>query len=256
MKKLSGLKLVNVLIFINILYYALTTLVANLVGGGDRNNSLILYIFGADVPTLVLNGEFWRITAASFLHGGLFHIIFNMYSLMILGTYIESFYGSKKLFTIYILTAVGGSLFSVINAISAVWYTNGAENPLSFSIGASAAIFGMLGVLIGNRMKKSPFETELDIDENQLYMIAAYNLIIGFGINVTGLGSVSINNWAHIGGLVFGILIGLLFQTKYNFNKSNIITSIEKILFYLVILIVTYSLITQIINVYSTFFIY
>ena len=158
-------------------------------------------------------GEYYRIITGMFLHGGIFHLLFNCYALYIIGSQLESFIGKFKYFIIYFFAGISGSLFSMM-------FSN------TPSVGASGAIFGLMGSLIyfgyhyrvylGNYVK------------TQLIPLVIINLIIGFSAS-------NIDNFAHIGGLIGGTLmtIGLGVEGKSTtFEKTNgIIISILFIAF-------------------------
>ena len=158
-------------------------------------------------------GEYYRIITGMFLHGGILHLLFNCYALYIIGSQLESFIGKFKYFIIYFFAGISGSLFSMM-------FSN------TPSVGASGAIFGLMGSLIyfgyhyrvylGNYVK------------TQLIPLVIINLIIGFSAS-------NIDNFAHIGGLIGGTLmtIGLGVEGKSTtFEKTNgIIISILFIAF-------------------------
>lgn len=155
-------------------------------------------------------GQIYRIITGIFLHAGLIHLGFNCYSLNIVGTQIESFLGRFKFIVIYLFSGIVGALFSII--------FNGSVG----SIGASGAIFGLLGALVyfgyyyrvyfGNVVK------------SQIIPLIVLNLVLGFIQS-------GVDNFAHIGGLIGGIMITHALGVKdktTTFEKINgwIITAI------------------------------
>lgn len=157
-------------------------IIPKLLGNYDQ----IIYNYGL-IGEMVKNGDFFRLITSEFLHASAVHLLVNMYSLYIIGTQIESFLGKKKYILIYLMSAVFASLLSIT-----------LGDLTSISIGASGAIFGLLGsllyfgyhyrVYLGNVIK------------SQIIPIIVLNLIIGFSIQ-------GIDNFAHIGGLVGGVLV-------------------------------------------------
>lgn len=141
----------------------------------------------AMVPALIaLDDQWYRLVTAAFMHAGLLHIAFNMLVLIMLGPTLEKILGHFRFIALYLLAALGGSICSY--AFSA---------PLTPSVGASGAIFGLMGALIvaGRRLK---------FDISQVVILLVINLAIGFipGGNV---------DWrAHIGGLITGALVALV----------------------------------------------
>lgn len=159
-----------------------------ILGNGSKDIETLLF-FGANLDDLVRNGDFYRLVTCIFLHIGFFHLLCNMYSLYIIGKEIESLYGKIKYLIIFLGSGICGSILSTAFTHNTV------------SAGASGAIFGLLGSLLyfgyyyraylGNSIKKS------------ILPVIAINLFIGF----TNSG---IDNAAHIGGLVGGILISMM----------------------------------------------
>ena len=122
-----------ILIAINVLIYILTAIISRNIYDID---SYTLLVFGAKVNELINNGQPWRLVTCAFLHGGLAHIAFNMYALKIIGSEVEYAYGKVKYIGIYLISAIGASLFSYI------------FNADSISVGASGAIFGLFGAML------------------------------------------------------------------------------------------------------------
>ena len=147
-----------------------------------------LEYFGARINEAILAGELWRFFTPALLHGSLPHIAFNMYALLSFGAGLERHFGHGRFFLLYLLGAFAGNVASFL-------FTGG-----SYSVGASTAIFGLLGAeavfLIQNR-KSFPGQFRSAI--GNIIFIAAINLFI--------IGSLpGIDNWGHIGGLVGGLM--------------------------------------------------
>lgn len=188
----------KVLIICCILMYILSMLLTD-----NFTNSLI--ILGANNRGLVLNGEFYRLIASAFLHGNFIHLLVNMYSLWVIGSQVETYLGKTKYLLIYLLSALMGGLFSIVFL----------EN--SLSVGASGAIFGLMGALLyfgyHYRLYLSNALT------NQLIPIIILNLILGFSIS-------GIDNSSHIGGLIGGYLSTMIVGLKYKSTKKETINGI------------------------------
>jgi len=149
--------------------------------------------WGANLGVLTLSGEWWRLLTCVFVHGGIIHIAFNMWCLWNLGALCESLYGRWTYVAIYLLCGVGASL------ASAAWH------PYTPSVGASGAIFGLAGALLA-ALKLGEFSVPRPALSGTLRSLGAfvvYNLI--FGAIIPG-----IDNTAHIGGLVTGLIVGAL----------------------------------------------
>ena len=139
------------------------------------------YDYTALFGPLVDAGEVWRLFTVALVHGGLTHLFFNMFSLLVLGNPIEAALGKARFLVIFFSSLLTGSLASIY-----------LTNELYVSVGASGAIFGLFGAFIAMRNRIS--EGARDI-----YVIVGLNFVFGFI-----LGGV---DWrAHLGGLVGGYL--------------------------------------------------
>ena len=179
-----------ILIGINILIFIITVFLSKNIYDID---SYTLIELGAKVNVLINNGQPWRLITCAFLHGGLAHIAFNMYALKIIGSEVEYVYGKIKYITIYLISALGGSIFSYL------------FNANSISVGASGAIFGLLGAMIifGIRHKNRIGKAYI----MNLFKVLLINIFIGVTLS-------NIDNGAHIGGLVFGGISALVMSDK------------------------------------------
>ncbi|WP_024615191.1 rhomboid family intramembrane serine protease [Clostridium sp. Ade.TY] len=179
-----------ILIAINVIVFIITAILSkNIID----INTLVLVECGAKVNYLINKGQIFRLLTAAFLHGGIVHILFNMYSLYIVGTVVEKIYGWKKYITIYILSALTSSLLSYILA------------PMTISVGASGAIFGILGAFLYFAIKERK-HLQRGILGNIIAVIVL-NLYIGFT-------STSIDNLGHIGGFLGGFILSILLYKK------------------------------------------
>ena len=183
-----------ILICINILIFILTSFLSKNIYNID---SYTLIALGAKVNVLINNGQPWRLITCAFLHGGLAHIAFNMYALKIIGSEVEYVYGKVKYISIYLISALGGSVFSYL------------FNADSISVGASGAIFGLLGAMIifGIRHKNKIGKAYI----MNLFKVLLINIFIGVTLS-------NIDNGAHIGGLVFGCISALVMRDKKYIN--------------------------------------
>ena len=169
-------------------------------GMGFDLNSLLY--FGANSSLLVRSGEIFRLITYMFLHAGFIHIFLNMYSLYIVGTKVEDFFGKWKYIVIYLFSGISGGLLSI------------GLNQNVISVGASGAIFGLFGALIYFGYTYRGYVGA--IVKSQIVPIVIYNLIIGFFIP-------GIDMWGHVGGLFAGMLtanmLGTIENKKYNFSN-------------------------------------
>jgi len=127
-------------------------------------------------------GEWWRLFTSAFLHGSFIHIAFNMYVLFFLGPTLERILGHTRFIVLYLLSAIGGS-------VASYWFSD----LQTVSVGASGAIFGLMGALIvaGRRLR---------YDIKQVLFLLAVNVAIGFF-------SPGVDWRAHFGGLVVGAAV-------------------------------------------------
>jgi membrane associated rhomboid family serine protease len=138
---------------------------------------------------LVADGEWWRLLTAGFLHGGLFHLLLNMYALYILGRMIEPPLGHVRFAALYFASLLAGSFGAIL------------LDPSTPVVGASTAIFGLLGAAIVMARNRG-----VDIMASGLGPILFINLLItffpGFNISIGG----------HLGGLAGGVLAALAIE--------------------------------------------
>lgn len=154
----------------------------------------------------VLDGQLYRLITSAFMHENIFHLAMNMYALYVVGTQVESYIGKAKFTSIYIFSALIGSLLSCI-----------VHNNLTWSLGASGAIFGLMGSLI-----YFGYHYRLYLDnalKTQIIPIVLMNLMIGFLFE-------NIDNAAHIGGLVGGLFMTMALGIKNRTSKQDSINGI------------------------------
>jgi len=149
--------------------------------------------WGANYEPLVHNGEWWRLLTCTFIHGGLLHIVNNMVALFFAGIFLEPMLGRIKFLALYLLTGILASATSI-------WWSD-----TNISVGASGAIFGLYGFFVAILLTKVyPIKTPKPFLISILIFIGI-NLLLG----LTG----NIDNAAHIGGLLSGFVIGLIFYS-------------------------------------------
>ena len=167
-----------VLIGVNALAFAISWL----LGQDSVTGQLGMY-----PPAIALDGQWWRLLTSAFLHYGILHLAFNMYVLFALGPSLERALGHGRYLVLYLIAALSGTVASF------------ALSPIAVnSVGASGAIFGLMGALVvaGRRLR---------YDIRQVLVLIAINVAIGF------LPGSSIDWRAHLGGLVGGAVIAAIF---------------------------------------------
>ncbi|HMF65935.1 MAG TPA: rhomboid family intramembrane serine protease [Edaphobacter sp.] len=171
--------------------------------------------FGANVPALVLQGEWYRLLTATFVHVGLIHLATNMWCLWNLGLLGEPLLGPFGLVAVYILTGIAGNLLSMgIN----VWM----RDYVSVGAGASGAVFGIAGILIvllSNHKLPIPI-FELKRLRRSVIQFAALNLVIGLSTAVVPVG-IRIDNSAHLGGFLSGLALGVPLAPRMTAGRAR-----------------------------------
>ena len=190
---LDTLDAVKIILYVNIALYVLS-IVLNPSSLGVSVNPLTflspsdksLFLLGA-TGTIPINlyGLWWTLVTASFLHGSILHIFFNMAALGQLGLFVLREFGFNRFFVIYTLTGIAGFFISYIAGVP-------------FTIGASASICGLIGAILYYGKSRGGFYGEVIYKQAMGWIIG----IVIFGLLVPG-----INNWAHGGGVISGILM-------------------------------------------------
>ena len=177
-------------------------------------NPKLLYL-GANISDFVKMGEVYRIITCTFIHAGIIHLLCNMYSLYIIGSQLETFIGKARFIFVYIISAISGSLMSLI-------FTAGA------SVGASGAIFGLLGSLLYFGYHYRIYLGS--VLKNQIIPIIILNILLGFMLP-------GVDNAAHIGGLIGGYLATVSIGIKNKSNRNEMINGIIVLVIYIAFLV-------------------
>ncbi len=178
--------------------------IATYIWGDGSEDTFTLLFFGANYRPLIQIGQVWRLVTSMFLHAGIVHLFVNMYSLYIIGKQLESFLGHIKFLLVYLGSGIIGSLLSVVVGTS-------------ISVGASGAIFGLLGSLL-----YFGYHYRLYLGavlKTQIIPVIFINLLIGFVVP-------GINNYAHIGGLIGGYLFTMALGVPGKARKTDRINGI------------------------------
>ncbi|MCL2658457.1 MAG: rhomboid family intramembrane serine protease [Betaproteobacteria bacterium] len=176
------------LIAINVCIFVFMVLLS---GNPMRFDSRLLIAMGALFGPVTLQGQWWRMGSAIFLHGGLLHVAVNMFALWQAGGLVERLFGHRNYLLIYLGAGLCGSFASL-------WW-----KPDVLSVGASGAIFGLYGALLGFMLAEReamPRGLMLDLRSSALTFIG-FSLFSGFAMP-------GIDNAAHLGGLAGGVILG------------------------------------------------
>jgi rhomboid protease GluP len=164
--------------------------------------------WGGNLSALTLSGQPWRLLTSTFLHGGVVHLLFNMYTLLQAGALLETHFGKHRYAVVYIATGIVASVCSAALSGNVV------------SVGASGAIFGLYGLLVSLLITKS---VKIEPDARQALLTSTlifigYNLLYGFA-------KTGIDNAAHIGGLASGFIIGFVYYPVIGEERKSSIVS-------------------------------
>lgn len=174
---------------------------ANVLSGMDVLKPLtadLLRWGGNSAASVVEDHEYWRLLTATFLHGGLLHIALNMFGLWEAGKLLNRFYGNAPFLLIYFSSALVGSALSLhFSAQQAV------------SVGASGAVFGVLGALLVTMVRHSGKIPGM----NTRQVMTSQGIFIAYAL-MQGFSKQGIDNAAHVGGLLAGCLLALLLASQ------------------------------------------
>ncbi|MBW2559004.1 MAG: rhomboid family intramembrane serine protease [Deltaproteobacteria bacterium] len=214
----SPYDMIKIIIYVNAAFYVLALLLNPMALGlsanplaflSPSNNSLLLLGATGTIPIGKLHW-WWTLLSASYLHGGLLHIAFNMIALKQLGPFVLREYGVNRFFVIYTVTGIAGFYLSYLAGV-----------PLT--IGASASICGLIGATLYYGKSRG-----------DIYGQAIYKQVMGWvvGLAIFGFMIPGINNWGHGGGIVAGILLGFLmgYNEKRGENQLHRVLSTSCIL--------------------------
>ncbi|MEF2763909.1 MAG: rhomboid family intramembrane serine protease [Mediterraneibacter sp.] len=189
----TGLMVINVLVFF------LLSL------RGDTESGYFMLQYGAMYEPLVTEGhEYYRLITSLFLHFGIQHLLNNMVMLGALGYQLENEIGRIKFLLIYFISGIGGNLCSL--------YWNVSHGEQVISAGASGAIFGLMGALL----------YIVAVNRGRLGRLSGRGMLIMVALSLYfGLTSSGVDNSAHIGGLICGILITVLLYRRKRMDHSQ-----------------------------------
>lgn len=187
----SGYYATPILIYTNIVVFLLMVL-----SGVDflQPDVYSLLEWGGNLRYFTTDGEYWRLISSVFIHGGIFHLLFNMIALLYIGSVLEKKIGTGRFLIVYLASGI------IASVSSNIMYDN------VVSVGASGAIFGLFSAtLVLSMFRESLFS---DISKSKL----AFSLVFFIVYNVYyGFNQVGIDNAAHLGGLLGGLLFGIYY---------------------------------------------
>lgn len=174
----------------NVLVY-LCCIYAERAAYHEKTLADVIYDIGSmNAERVISDREYYRFITSMFMHGSVSHIVSNMIFLVALGEMLERAIGHVRFALLYLLSGIGGNLFSMINAVRSQEFYS--------TIGASGAIFGLIGALL----------VIVILNDGHYEGISIRRMIFAIVYMVySGMQSEGIDNAAHFGGLVFGVLI-------------------------------------------------
>lgn len=180
---------------------ALAWVVVGLRGGGWFDASpASLYAHGGNAASAVQAGQWWRLLSATFLHGGLMHLLFNMFGLWVAGALLERIFGSRQFLLIYFVSALAGSVASLFFSAQ----TN-------VSVGASGAVFGVAGALITAVLQHR--QTLPKVFSSQI--LGGFSVYVAYSL-LQGFTRPNIDNAAHVGGLLAGLMVAWVLPERFD----------------------------------------
>lgn len=200
------MKITFILIIINIISFLVLEIL------GDTESASFMMEIGAIYPPYIVEkGQYWRLVTATFMHFGLPHLMNNMLILGSAGQILEEELGKWKFAILYLLAGIGGSLLSFGQMVSSGDY--------SVAAGASGAVFGIIGALAWIVIVHKGRYKSLT-GKGLAFMIV---LCLYYGVTAG-----NIDNWGHIGGLVMGFFMSIIFYRrnikKIDFTEQNLYT--------------------------------
>lgn len=153
------------------------------IATGERTSDI--YQHGAMQGYVVADGDYWRLLTSAFLHAGILHVAFNMYALYLFGPFVERALGTWRFIVAYLTMAIFASVFVYV-----------LTDPLTVTIGASGAVFGLFGMAL-------IFLVKAKQDVTTLLVLLAINAFISTQGNISWQG--------HLGGFIGGCVLGLAF---------------------------------------------
>ncbi|HTY44197.1 MAG TPA: rhomboid family intramembrane serine protease [Patescibacteria group bacterium] len=169
-------------------------------------------------PSNILQGNYlWTFLTSMFMHASFLHIFANMLSLLFVGSLIERILGKKRYLFFYIAAGLFAGIFFVIASFFLANYFNLPGDFNTYAVGASGAIFGLVGLLMLLTPNLPVYMFFIPIPIKMKYA-APVMLIILWIISITA--NVGIGNTAHLGGLIFGLIYGVYLRRRYK-NKTK-----------------------------------
>lgn len=179
-------------------------------------SSNLLFIDSVAIkPSNIIQGNYlWTFLTSMFMHAGFFHLFANMLSLLFIGSLVEKILGKKRYLWFYLIAGLFAGLFFVLSSFIF------PDDLNTFAVGASGAIFGLVGLLMLLTPNLPVYIMFIPIPIKMKY--AAPGILIFLWL-ISIAGNVPVGNMAHLGGLIVGLIYGIYLKNKYK-NKTRIIS--------------------------------
>ena len=192
--KINKISVTKIIILIDIFTFIAGFIVLQMTGQDTFHD------YGDQINILIIqNNEYWRLITSIFLHVDIIHILSNMYFLFICGEIVEKFLGKIKFIIIFFIAGVAGNLLSLF-----------LLPPNVASLGASGACMGLGGVILYFYLNKKSNFRKYFHNMGMFIFVILFNAFYGFV-----LPELNINNWAHLGGFITGIIMGFIYSFVY-----------------------------------------
>ncbi len=209
----SALSLNGIIILVDVIAFFLFLLFLTFY----KENPEFLYDLIALKPSNILHGKYlWTFLTSMFMHGGFFHLFANMISLLFIGSLVEKIIGRKRYFWFYLISGLFAGLFFVL--LSLIF----ASDMNTYAVGASGALFGLVGLLVLLTPNLSVYIFFIPIPVKMKY--AGPGILVLLWV-ISGVANIGIGNTAHLGGLLAGLVYGTYLRKKYP-NKTRQISRI------------------------------
>lgn len=166
-------------------------------------NADLPFLFGGKINQAILAGQLWRLITPAFLHGSIYHLLFNMYALYILGNRLENIYGHSRFTALYFVGAFGGNVLSFVLS-------------KSNSLGSSTAIFGLLAANLVLLLTNKEF-----FGENFRPILSNLVFLLFINLSIGIMPGSSIDNFGHLGGLIAGGFFAILAGPKWKVQNQS-----------------------------------
>lgn len=180
----------------------------NAIDVQDQDNDALTHVlvtYGAKENHLILQGEYWRFVTPIFLHANLLHVGLNMLNLVVLGVFLERILGHLRFLFVYLLTGI-------ISIVASFYFA-----PQEISVGASGAIFGLVGAYT-----LFVFAHRQALRNGGIPAMIWIVMVIGINLSI-GIFVANVDNSAHLGGLLSGCVLGWWFAPLYKPSSTNVL---------------------------------